>query len=155
MKIGISGHQRLNDESQWARVRTEIRQILEDESKPIIGLTSLAIGADQLFADLVLDLDGSIEAIIPFEGYESKFDSGLPRENYRKLLARATKVITLPPKQTEEESYFEAGKLVAKTSDKLIAVWDGKAAEGLGGTGDIVAYARQIGTPLIIIRVNG
>ena len=30
-------------------------------------------------------------------------------------------------------------------SELLIAVWDGKPAAGLGGTGDVVSYARQSG----------
>ena len=33
----------------------------------------------------------------------------------------------------------------------LLAYWNGKPAQGLGGTGDIVTYARAIGKPLIII----
>ena len=153
-RIGITGHQRLDDESQWPGVRSELKRILEDEDTPLVGLTSLAIGADQLFAEVVLELGGSIEAVIPFEGYESKFESGLPVQKYRGLLARAAKVTTLPPRQTEEESYFDAGKLVVEAADKLVAIWDGKEAEGLGGTADVVSYAKRIGRPVILISVR-
>ena len=31
-------------------------------------------------------------------------------------------------------------------------VWDGEKAEGLGGTGDIVTYARQRGKPVVHIE---
>ena len=30
-----------------------------------------------------------------------------------------------------------------------IAVWNGLPAKGLGGTGDIVSYAKQLGVPVI------
>src|SRR5262249_19847988 len=35
--------------------------------------------------------------------------------------------------------------------DLLLAVWDGEPARGRGGTAEIVAYAREIQRPLIII----
>jgi hypothetical protein len=117
-------------------------------------VTSLAVGADQLFAEVVLELGGRIEAVIPFEGYESKFEIGPDREKYQTLLGHATNVTTLAAKSTEEESYFAAGQLVAETADKLLAVWDGKEAEGLGGTADVVAYAKHIGTPVVVIPVH-
>ena len=110
MKIGITGHQHVDDVSEWSRITTELQSIIAAELPPLIGLTSLAIGADQLFADVVLENGGSIEAIIPFDGYESKFEEGSVRQNYQRLLARATKVTTLPPEQTEERSYPKSWK---------------------------------------------
>lgn len=154
MRIGITGHQRLEDESQWPRVHADLTRIIQRVRGPVTGVTSLAIGADQLFAEIVIELGGTVEVVIPFKGYESTFKSGPSLENYRRLLASAVKVTTLPLQKTEEESYLAAGKLVAETTDKLIAIWDGKEAEGLGGTGDVVAYAKHIGTPVILIPVN-
>src|SRR5438045_1966363 len=69
MNIGITGHQRLKNPSAWTEVRTRLGKLLDDAEKPLIGLTSLAIGADQLFAEAVLGCGGMIEAIIPFDGY--------------------------------------------------------------------------------------
>ena len=38
----------------------------------------------------------------------------------------------------------------------MIFVWDGKPAAGIGGTGDVVDYARALGKPLIVIdRASG
>lgn len=155
MRIGITGHQRLDDPTQWPQVREELIRYLEGVATPLIGITSLAIGADQLFADIVLELGGTIEVVIPFEGYELKFSDGASRQHYRTLLSRAAQVITLPSSQSEEAAYFEAGKLVTKLSDAMVAVWDGNEAEGLGGTADVVTYAKQIMKPIIIIPVSG
>jgi hypothetical protein len=33
----------------------------------------------------------------------------------------------------------------------LVAIWDGKPARGLGGTGDVVRYAQEKGTAVSIV----
>ena len=48
---------------------------------PLIGVTSLAIGADQLFADAVLQLGGELEAVIPFAEYDRTFDNSSDLRN--------------------------------------------------------------------------
>lgn len=106
----------------------------------LIGLTSLAIGADSLFAELVLQHDGSLEAVIPFAEYEQKFQ-GRDRDRYRRLLGKASRVTVLRTAGSDEESYLEAGKTVVDLAELLFAVWDGEPARGLGGTGDVVGYA--------------
>ena len=143
MKIGISGHQKLDDESAWDWVRVEIDKLLKDFSDDLIGVSSLAIGADQLFAEAVLERDGKLQVIVPFDGYELKFSQGNNRENYFHLLNKAKAVNVLEKEDSEEASYFTAGKKVVDTSDLLIAVWNGEPAAGLGGTGDVVQYAQQ------------
>ena len=39
-------------------------------------------------------------------------------------------------------------------SDVLIAVWDGEPARGRGGTAEVVAYARSLGKPVVLIDSN-
>jgi hypothetical protein len=119
---------------------------------PLIGITSLAIGADQLFATTVLLHGGSLEIIIPFTGYEFTFSEARDRREYDRLLQCAARVDILVTDGTNEEAYFAAGKDIVNRSELLIAVWDGKPAVGLGGTGDIVNYALK--RPLKIIHIN-
>ena len=45
-------------------------------------------------------------------------------------------------------SYEFVGRFVVRHSDLLIAVWDGKASNGRGGTADIVRYASSAGVPI-------
>jgi hypothetical protein len=40
-------------------------------------------------------------------------------------------------------------------SDLLIAVWDGKEAKGKGGTADIVRYARERDTEVVVLWPPG
>ncbi|NJR75069.1 MAG: hypothetical protein HC773_18405 [Scytonema sp. CRU_2_7] len=81
--------------------------------------------------------------ILPFDEYKFTFKEGDERQQYYRLLNEAKAVKILPRMASDEESYFEAGKQLVDTVDFLVAVWDGKPARGLGGTADIVKYARQ------------
>lgn len=142
MRVGITGHQLLKDPQGWDWVKAEISGLLAGLPEPLIGVTSLAIGADTLFAELVLQRNGQLKAVIPFPEYERKFD-GHDRDKYRRLLEEASRVTVLQKRRSDEESYLEAGMMVVDLAELLLAVWDGEPARGLGGTGDIVEYAMQ------------
>ncbi len=152
MKVGITGHQRLADPSGWSWVKSHLDAILGQCPPPLTGISLLAIGADQLFADAVLRHGGILEAIIPFDDYESKFPEGSERGEYHRLLEMASTVEVLPRAGSDEESYLAAGKRLVEISDLLVAVWDGKPAAGLGGTADVVGYAQEMGKGTIHIN---
>ncbi len=152
MQIGLSGHQRLSDPGRWQWVRRELGACLASVPPPVAGITSLAVGADTLFAEIVLELGGSLKVIVPFSDYEERFVDHRDRETYRKLLGRAAGVETLHKTGSDDEAYYASGKRVVDLSDLLILVWNGKPAAGLGGTGDIAEYARQ--TQKAVIHLN-
>ena len=146
MRIGITGHQRLKDQ-EW--VQHEIDSLLAELPSPLTGISSLAAGADQLFANAILKHGGSLEAVIPFAGYERVFVADRDREEFKRLLGLATNAETLETEGSAEEAYLAAGKRVVDVADLVVAVWDGKPAAGLGGTGDVVKYAAQQGKKII------
>jgi hypothetical protein len=150
--IGATGHQQLPQVGAWEWVRAEIEQILEEVRHPLVGLSSLAVGADQIFAECVVRRGGSLEAIIPFAGYEDRFASGGGGNTYLKLLHQATRTVVLPRVGSDEESYYAAGRFIVDSSEIVIAVWDGRPAKGLGGTGDIARYALKTGKPVYHIN---
>jgi hypothetical protein len=142
VKVGITGHQYLEDSHSWEWVKMEMDDLLAKLGQPLIGISCLAIGADSLFAELILQHGGCLEAVLPFPEYEEE----LPiqqRDRYQALLKVASAITVLEERQSKQESYFEASKKVVDAADLLLAVWDGKPARGLGGTADIVEYARQ------------
>jgi hypothetical protein len=143
MRIGVTGHQRLKDPSGWQWVELEFNALLHSLPQPFTGITSLAIGADQLFARAVLRRGGSLEVITPFAGYERTFDRRQDRQEYYRLLRFASRVEVLEKPGSDEEAYFASGKKVVDLSTLIVAVWDGRPAAGLGGTGDVVNYAAQ------------
>lgn len=152
-RIGISGHRILTpDIADYAE--REIRLLLAHEEN-LVGISNLAIGADQVFARVVLALNGSLEVIIPCLQVESSFDTAGDLQSYRALLSRATKITTMPFTQPSEDAYLAAGQEVVRASDHLIAVWDGRPARGKGGTADVVAHARASGVPVTVIWPPG
>ncbi len=140
MRVGITGHQRLADDAAWSWVRDALIQEIQP-SQDTVGISSLAIGADQLFAECVLNFGGSLIAVIPFPDYSRTFESDNERLRYQQLLGAAEQVITLPGEQDEESSYLAAGEMVVQESEMMVAIWDGLPAKGKGGTGDIVSFA--------------
>ncbi|HKQ50780.1 MAG TPA: hypothetical protein VJT74_00325 [Pyrinomonadaceae bacterium] len=116
--------------------------------KPLTGITSLAIGADQLFAEIIAQHGGSVEVVIPFDDYEERFKEA-GKSQYWRLLHAASKIEVLQREGSDEEAYLAAGRRIVDLCDILIAVWDGKPASGLGGTADVVRYASQTRTSLI------
>ena len=57
----------------------------------------------------------------------------------------------LPFVESTVQAHLTAGQAVVDRSERLVAVWDGKPARGIGGTADIVSYARQKGVPVVVL----
>lgn len=152
MIIGVSGHQHL---PQAARTYAEhvIRALLTRQSEPVTGMSSLAEGTDQLFAELVLATGGALHAVIPARDYETTFH-GEALTNYRRLHAAAV-ITELDFDRPDEPAYYAAGRFVVEHCDLLVAVWDGQLARGLGGTADAVAHARELGREVLITWPKG
>ncbi len=154
MFVGITGHQNISD-SCSELVRTDIDRILAKTREPLIGLTSLAAGADQIFAEAMLDHGGQLHVVLPSENIEASFSDQAARDAFRALLGRATATTKMPFAEPGEEAYWAAGRAIADGSDLLLAVWDGESAGGLGGTADVVLYARERGKDVEIIWPEG
>ena len=67
------------------------------------------------------------------------------------LLAEAEHVGVVSERNQRNDSYLDCGMETVNHCDVLVAVWDGEPARGRGGTAQIVAYARDLGRPVIII----
>lgn len=148
MRVGITGHQK-REGIQWPWVREIICAELGRAGNVTRALSSLAAGSDQEFAAAAISLGIAVTAVIPLEGYE-RFFEGLDLARYQRLLKQC-EIMQFCWRGAPEHAFFEAGKFIVDQCDLLFAVWDGEKAEGLGGTGDIVNYARQKGRPFIQI----
>jgi hypothetical protein len=151
--LGETGHQDLTNAAGWRYLRSRLTSLLETLPRPHIGVTSLAVGADQLFARQILRSGGELHAVIPFPEYESRF-LGDSRARYGRLLSKAAVVVVLPRSGSDEECYLAAGQYIVDHCECLIAIWDGRPARGLGGTADVVAYAHRRSVPLRLIDAS-
>jgi hypothetical protein len=50
--------------------------------------------------------------------------------------------------QSRDESYYECGIETVHQSGILLALWNGDSSKGLGGTEDVVSFAKGIGRPV-------
>lgn len=124
-------------------VSDRVREIVRNATPPVVGLSSLAQGADQLFAEAVTEAGDRLNVVLPSRGYERTFNSEHALSTYRRLLELASEVHTLDFADPTEASFLTARMYIVDHCELLIAVWDGAVARGRGGTGDIVDYARQ------------
>ncbi|MEI6349306.1 MAG: hypothetical protein WCP69_15275 [Bacteroidota bacterium] len=138
MIAGITGHRELKNIG-W--IKTMISEVLS-EMKITYGYSCLAIGADELFAELLIQNNINYTVVIPCTDYETTFEK-TTLGNFLLLKGKASELIELKNNQPSEKAFNEAGKIIVDNSDILIAVWDGEEAKGLGGTGDIVEYAKS------------
>ena len=117
-------------------------QEIISEIKITHGYTCLAVGADELFAEVLIQNGIKYTAIIPCKNYETTFQKEALKD-FIFAKNKATKIIELNNDQPSEKAFNDAGKTVVDNSEILIAVWNGEEAKGLGGTGDIVQYAQS------------
>src|SRR5258708_415346 len=64
-RLGVIGHRDLSEESQPIIEAALRRLLVAKGGSRLVGVTCLAPGADQLFAQTVLNLDGRLEVILP------------------------------------------------------------------------------------------
>jgi hypothetical protein len=147
--LGATGHQDLPVEAREYLVR-EVDQVVANLPLPLRVVSALAAGADQLVADAVLGRGGSLEVVVPASDYETTL-SGPDLDHYQELLESAAEIVRLAFAESSEAAYWAAGQEIVGRCDVLIAVWDGRPARGLGGTGDVVEYARAAGKPVHVV----
>lgn len=154
VRIAIVGHRGLSN-----RTMDLVRQALLDElaaydAHALEGLSCLADGADQLFAEIILSLGGTLTAIIPAK----EFRNGLPPEcwpTYDDLLSRSTRIIEMDATESAGPAHMIAGERMLEEADIVFAVWDGEPARGVGGTADIIEAANRRGLSVYIIWPAG
>lgn len=151
--LGVSGHQAL-PAAAIGPVIIGLREAVNEAGAELIGITSLAVGSDQLFATEVLAAGGHLHAVLPCQGYEEMLEE-TDRARYRRLLEQAQAIETLPFEEPSEDAFYAAGRRVVERCQRLLAIWDGQPAQGMGGTADIVAYARQQGREIRVIWPAG
>lgn len=164
--LGVTGHRDLEDVE---RVRDLLFEQITSLEKaypftPFVALSSLAEGADRLFARVILDRGIPLYVPLPFaaEEYEKDFPQSV--EVFRGLCHQAEAVFAVPlaasvdmqrmgrsPDTNESHAdrdlqYAMAGIYIAQRAHILFALWDGKPARGIGGTAQVVSY-RQFGRP--------
>jgi hypothetical protein len=124
-------------------------------------ISSLAEGADRIAAKTALAAGFALDVVLPCPQsiYLETFVDDASRGEFEALLASARARLVLPLAGAPEaaaadrlpRSFEAAGLTMLAQSDILLAVWDGKPADGRGGTGQIVDEAARRGLPVVVV----
>jgi hypothetical protein len=159
LRIGVTGHRVLAEvERVQAGVEAAIAVIETSfPGMPLVVVSALAEGADRLVAKALLARpDSRLRAVLPLPRLEYLDDFASPesKAEFVALLARADEVVELQARTVRDEAYAAANDRLLGEIDVLIAVWDGLAAQGGGGTAEVVARARARGLPLAWVHAG-
>ncbi len=156
--VAVTGHRDLVP-AELPGIRDRVRIFLgelltEYPDRGVTVMSSLAEGADQLVAEEAVRL--RIPLIVPLpmarELYVKDFDSIAVREKFDILSSRAAETYELPvvPGNTIESiseygdardlQYAQVGVFLCAHCHILLALWDGKENDRLGGTGQVVRF---------------
>jgi class 3 adenylate cyclase/tetratricopeptide (TPR) repeat protein len=134
-----------------------------------IGYASAAAGADILFLEVLLELGGEINVVLPYAAEQFLEDNGQLvgdpswRERSERVLRQATRVIVASEQQTGAgTTRFELANLLLdglainraehlETDLVRMAVWDGKPGDGPGGTASVVEHWQDQGLAVEIV----
>ncbi len=173
IRVGITGH-RPNKLGRDApdRIRASLGHVLGridaslgrlapralDGGLPERRLVSaLAEGADRLAVE-ALPPGWRLVALLPMPRTEYEADflglgegTSASRDAFRAALAGADSVIELPYAADQERSahYAALAAALVRRIDLLLAVWDGEAAAGPGGTAAVVSEAASLGVGVV------
>jgi hypothetical protein len=173
--IGVTGHRDVRSqdiprlEREIGAIITRLRQdyLGGDSETPLILLSALAEGADQIAARVALAQGVRLIAPLPMplDEYRRDFDPGIApgaAGDFEKNLSQAiaapvvlfTKGNSLEAVRADTdkraEQYRAVGLFIVQHCDVLIALWDGNEDDSAaGGTSEVVAFKRQ-GIPLSV-----
>ena len=156
--VAVTGHRDLVPDEVPA-IRDKVRGLLRDlhESYPerrIRVMSPLAEGADRLVAREALDL--GLELVVPLpmprELYVGDFESEASIAEFDLLCEQAVEILQLPLARDNTPDdiadygparnlqYAQVGVFLCAHCHILLALWDGKVTEELGGTGQVVRF---------------
>ena len=159
--IGFAGHRSGFAEST---IRPVLKQILTDLQARADKLggqaelyASVAEGADTLCVEVARELGMPVHLLLPLEESEFAKDFSTPTAWQRSQAQLATarqrpgrdSVHFVSGEATRPECYFNLAIHMLDAADVLVTVWDEAPARGLGGTAQVIAQAKALGTPVV------
>ncbi|WP_084557681.1 hypothetical protein [Hamadaea tsunoensis] len=154
-RIGVTGHMNLSPETVEL-VRVAIREQLRPHAgHRLEGVSCIAAGSDSIFAEVVLELGGSLEVVLPSADYRERKVKPAHAVQFDSLIRRAARVRTTAHAEANPVAYEAANEVVLSSCDLLLAVWDGCSPADQGGTAAVVEQARERGLPVIVLWPDG
>ncbi len=154
LAVGFTGHRKVPYETKSRQViRDFLAQQKESHHGVMYGISSAAAGGDQLFAESCIELSIPLRILLPrpAEQFRADFDDASWQRTAR-IIENAISVEVTGRHEARNEQYYDCGIQTVAESQLLIALWDGEPSRGIGGTQEIVSYARKTGHPIAWIH---
>jgi len=154
LAIGFTGHRTLADESKCRKLVYDfLSQRKAAAEGTIYGVSSVAAGADLLFAESCIQLEIPLHVLLPMpkEEFRKDFDAAT-WSRAEQAMAKAISVEVTGGNQPRDELYYECGIKTVQQCGLLLALWNGEPSHGMGGTEDIVSFARGLERPVVWIH---
>lgn len=149
--VGFTGHRELPDERVVGGALAVVLADLSAE-RPTAVVGSAAAGADTLALEAARALELPAVVILPFPA--ARFKDGFTPAQWERasaLIDHAIAVEVVNDGSDREAGFLESGLRTVDGADIVVAVWNGRPPKGPAGTGAIVAYARALAKPLLIV----
>ena len=159
--VAVTGHRDLV-EAELPGIRSRVRDCLVGlrdayPNRIVVVMTALAEGADRLVAREALALALPLWAVLPMrrDEYARDFVAAESRRRFDELCAAAQEVFELPlaagntepsiaePGPARSRQYAQLGVFLCAHCHVLLALWDGKPSDQLGGTSQVVHFHHQ------------
>jgi hypothetical protein len=153
--FAITGHMNLTSASV-PLVRDAIRAVLAPHAhSELVGVSCLAAGADSIFGEVILEIGGTLNVILPAADYRERKVRPELAAVFDDLIGRSANVGVMPFAVSNRDAYVAANEALLASCDQLIAVWDGQAPADQGGTASVVQQATKLGLPVAIVWPQG
>ena len=152
MTIAVTGHRDVViDETLLLQLDNFFTE-MSKKYEHIILLSALADGADQCVAESALKYE-NIDLHVPLPLIQKLYLETIEnKKNFYTLTKNAKEIFEVP--KAGENPYENLGHYLVDSSDVLLALWDGDYNGKLGGTGEVVKYAKELHKSIIHIDVN-
>jgi hypothetical protein len=177
--VAVTGHRDLLP-SELPELRKLVRAFLEDlrsryPDRNVAVMSPLAEGADRLVAEIAIELGIALTVVLPMsrDSYLLDFTAPESREQFSRLCAAAVDVFELPlisgatpesiatPGTARSRQYAQSGVFMCAHCHILLALWDGKLSDQVGGTSQVVRFHHDdvmpgytVGTPSQLILTD-
>ncbi|HKN20258.1 MAG TPA: hypothetical protein VJX73_02515 [Terracidiphilus sp.] len=154
LAVGFTGHRKVPYETKSRQVIRDFLARQKDSHHGVMyGVSSAASGADQLFAESCLELNIPLRVLLPRPAdlFRADFDDASWLRTVR-IMENAISIEVTGKHEAQNEQYYDCGIQTVAESQLLVALWDGQPSRGVGGTQEIVSYARKTGHPIAWIH---
>lgn len=148
ISIGVTGHRKIT-----IACSEKIKEVLTSLSEKYLidkVYSPLAEGADREVAKFFIENNSSTKLIVPLPFdqnlYIDTFTNEQSKIEFQGILSNATSTYIIPNilhKKSKNYLYKLVGENVVDQSNIIVAIWNGKESNGLGGTAEIVQYAQK------------